>query len=100
MQDPKMITHHINDLSDNDINYLEIPALQEIIKYKWRVYAKDYFLKQAALYCVYLVFMLNDFIFAPSFAGKTFSKACCVTIIAYFARSELRQLRNQEDYAE
>ncbi len=69
----------IDELSDNDLTFLDIEVLQVIVDYKWITYTRDYFIKQF----VFLLIFLASFIADLVIGSKTFGIAESTQIFGF-----------------
>ena len=57
---PYEIIQLFEELSDNDITYLDIELLQVIIDFKWNNYTLNYFQKSFVLWLIFILSLLID----------------------------------------
>ena len=53
----------IDEISFNDLSFLEIEVLQAIINFKWETYTKNFFMKQFVVFFCFIIVLIVDLIF-------------------------------------
>lgn len=89
-KDKKYLSQLISNLSDRDITYLEITALQKIINFKWDTYTKSFYLKQLSLLVVFILGLLGDLIIFEDMALRQVCKGASTLIIGYLFLHEVK----------
>lgn len=93
----------VDDLSNRDLSYLEVPSIQTVINHKWKKFTKSFYLRQ---FLLLLLFTLSLIIDLWTFADKeqsapsdswittqrVLSRLVCSMAIAYFFYFETKEL--------
>ena len=85
-------------MSENDITYLDIKSLQEIIEFKWRTYTQGYYWRWFAMFLVFIAALLSDFTFCSSDYQiyKYTSKGICGVIVLFLLTHEVYKIVKQD----
>ena len=64
--DKQFFAKQIDEITDNDITYLDIPAVMTIIDFKWDTYVFWYYAKQFAVFIFFVAALLVDLLICES----------------------------------
>lgn len=100
---PERFMKLIQEASNNDLSFLEIPVIQMVINFKWQHYTKGYFMWQLAKNLIFLASFILDLIFMnpkgldegshESMVGSIVTRSICGVIMLDHLHYEVKQLK-------